>query len=370
MRRCRHAARRLRDASCYGTHVAIDSPESPRIVTAPLPPEPALTKLIPIAFVLWCLALAMPASAQQPDFETWKTELRSEALDKGISAATFDSAFDGVAPIPRIIELDRKQPERTITFDHYRDRIAVTDTRVARGRRMLAENRELLERIGGQFGVQPRFIVALWGLETNYGTITGGFPVISALATLAYDTRRPDFFRRELLLALQIIEEGHIAPAEMKGSWAGAMGQAQFMPSSFMRYAHDHDGDGHKDIWGTRADVFASAANYLSTVGWRDDLTWGRKVTLPAGFDMSMASASARGPFTKKTLPEWQALGVCRADGSELPTRAVEGAIVLPDGEGGEAYMIYANYYALLDWNRSLFFATSIGLLSDRIAGR
>jgi membrane-bound lytic murein transglycosylase B len=310
-----------------------------------------------------------PAAAQDgnADFARWRDALRVEALADGISPATFDAAFDGVAPIPRIIELDRYQPERTKTFAEYR-KGSVSDTRVARGRQMLAENRALLEKIGRQFGVQPRFIVALWGLETNFGTITGGFPVIAALATLAYDDRRPEFFRRELLLALRILEEGHIRPSEMKGSWAGAMGQAQFMPSSFMRYARDQDGDGHKDIWGTRADVFASAANYLSTVGWRDDLTWGREVRLPDGFDMALASASARGQFVKKPLGEWQALGVRRADGTELPGRDVAGAIVLPDGPGGEAYLVYENYHALLDWNRSLFFATSIGLLSDRIA--
>lgn len=328
-----------------------------------------MTRIRLTCAVLALLAATAPAAAQlsDADFTRWREALRVDALNDGISPATFDAAFAGVAPIPRIIELDRYQPERTKTFAEYRQG-AVSDTRVARGRAMLAENRALLEEIGAMYGVQPRFIVALWGLETNYGTVTGGFPVIAALTTLAYDTRRPDFFRRELLLALRIIEDGHIAPAAMKGSWAGAMGQAQFMPSSFMRYARDHDGDGHKDIWGTRADVFASAANYLHTVGWRDDLTWGRRVTLPEGFDMALASASARGPFVTKPLDDWQALGIRRPDGSDLPGRDVPGTLVLPDGPGGEAYLVYDNYHALLDWNRSLFFATAIGLLSDRIA--
>jgi membrane-bound lytic murein transglycosylase B len=327
--------------------------------------RPVIRRSILLAVLLSLMALA-PATAQD-DFEIWKSALRVEALGQGISPATFEAAFEGVAPIPRIIELDRYQPERTKTFAEY-SKGSVSDTRVARGRAMLAENRALLEQIGAQYGVQPRFIVALWGLETNYGANTGGFPVIAALATLAFDDRRPEFFRRELLLALRILEEGHIAPADMKGSWAGAMGQAQFMPSSFMKYAHDHDGDGHKDIWTSRADVFASAATYLSSVGWRDDLTWGRQVRLPDGFDMTLASASPRGPFVKKPLSEWQALGVRRADGGNLPGRDVEATIVLPDGPGSDAYMVYANYHALLDWNRSLFFATSIGLLADRIA--
>jgi len=308
-----------------------------------------------------------PLHAQaEPDakFLEWLDSVRVEARGKGISETILSRALDGIEPIARVIELDRNQPESTITFTQYIERI-VSPARIKAGRAQYDKHRELLARIGNEFGVQPRFIVALWGIETNFGQFTGGFPVVDALATLAYDGRRSDYFRGELMNALQILEEGHIAPEDMKGSWAGAMGQSQFMPSSFLRFAHDHDGDGHKDIWTNQADVFASAANYLKGVGWNDDLTWGREVRLPDGFDTAQASLDI-----VKTIPEWQALGVRRADGAELPSRTIDASIILPGGPGQPAYMVYGNYRATLRWNRSNYFATAVGLLSDRIAYR
>lgn len=312
-------------------------------------------------------AVFNPLQAQaEPDakFLAWLDGVRAEALGKGISDATLSRALDGVEPIPRVIELDRNQPESTITFTQYIKRI-VSPARVKAGRANLEKHRAILETVSGEFGVQPRFIVALWGIETNFGQFTGGFPVVDALATLAYDGRRSDYFRGELMNALQILEEGHITPEDMKGSWAGAMGQSQFMPSSFLNFAHDHDGDGAKDIWNTQADVFASAANYLKGVGWNDDLTWGREVKLPEGFDTSLATLDV-----VKSIPEWQALGVRRTDGSDLPSRRLDASIVLPGGAGQPAFMVYDNYRATLRWNRSHYFATAVGLLSDRIAYR
>lgn len=316
------------------------------------------------------LLLAGAATAQntgQSDdaqFQTWLEGLRTDALANGISQATLDRSLVDVAPIPRIIELDRHQPESTVTFETYQARI-VNATRIRIGRERLAEHRALLDEIGKKFGVQPRFIVALWGIETNFGQFTGGFPVVNALATLAYDGRRSKYFRGELLKALQILEEGHIEPAEMKGSWAGAMGQAQFMPSSFLNFAHDYNGDGAKDIWNTQEDVFASAANYLKGVGWRDDITWGRKVTLPADFDSTLVSLDV-----VKPIGDWQALGVRRLDGSDLPGRDIDASILRPGGDDGQAFIIYDNYRAILRWNRSHYFAMAVGQLSDRIAGR
>lgn len=314
------------------------------------------------------VGLALPAgaahAASDPAFQTWLDGVKRDARAQGVSDATLEAAFDGVEPIARVIELDRSQPESTMTFAQYRERI-VSDARISKGRAMLAEHRALLDEIGPKYGVQPRFIVALWGIETNFGANTGGFPVIASLATLAYDGRRSDYFRKELMNALQILEEGHIEPARMMGSWAGAMGQSQFMPSSFLNYAQDHDGNGHKDIWGTKADVFASAANYLSSVGWRDDITWGREVTLPSSFEPLLAD-----PRVVKKISDWERLGVRKADGSDLPGRDLDASIVLPDGPDGPAFMIYDNYRAILRWNRSHYFATSVGLLSDRIAGR
>jgi membrane-bound lytic murein transglycosylase B len=205
--------------------------------------------------------------------------------------------------------------------------------------------------------------VALWGIETNFGSFTGGMDVISALTTMAYEGRREEFFKKELWHALTIVQEGHIPIDQMKGSWAGAMGQAQFMPSSFMSYAVDYDGDGRKDIWGSQGDVFASAANYLKSVGWRDDVTWGRQVQLPEDFDAELASLKV-----KKPLAEWQALGVRRYDGGDLPVRDdIEASVVIPDDQQGRVFLAYNNYDALMRWNRSHYFVAAVGYLSDRI---
>ncbi len=322
------------------------------------------------ALVVTLLAGSLPGGAAMAQengtesFAQWRDGVRSEALGLGISAATFDSAFSGIEPIPRIIELDRTQPEVTITFADYLERV-VPESRVAMGRELLAAHRDLLAPIGRKYGVPPRFIVALWGIETSFGRFLGGFPVIGALATLAHDGRRSDYFRGELLHALRILEDGHIAPDAMMGSWAGAMGQSQFMPSSFVRYAVDHDGDGKRDIWGTQGDVFASAANYLAQAGWRTGETWGRQVRLPAGFDPALT-----GLEVAKPLADWQALGLRRADGGDLPQAEMSGSVVLPGGDEGPAYLVYGNYRTIMRWNRSFYFATSVGLLANRIGGR
>ncbi len=317
--------------------------------------------------ILVIAAVLLPGQAiAEPDakFLEWLDGVRTEARANGISDPILERSLAGVEPIPRIIELDRNQPESTITFTQYISRI-VNSTRVKIGRAKLDEHRDILEQVGQKFGVQPRFIVALWGIETNFGQFTGGFPVVNALATLAYDGRRSAYFRAELMKAFQILEEGHISPEDMKGSWAGAMGQSQFMPSSFLAYAHDHNGDGAKDIWNTQADVFASAANYLKGVGWDNNLTWGREIKLPAGFDVSQASLDV-----VKSIADWQQLGIRRTDGADLPTRDIQASIILPGGAGQPAFMIYGNYRATLRWNRSHYFATAVGLLSDRIAYR
>ncbi len=304
---------------------------------------------------------AAPTPAEAQSFEAWLGDLRVEAEAAGIGESTLDAALDGLSTIPRVIELDRKQPEFTQTFDEYMA-LRVTPELVEEGRRVFREQRALLTEIGGKYGVQPRFIVALWGVETRYGKYTGGFPVIAALATLAYDGRRSAYFRGELLNALEIIDQGHIEPANMIGSWAGAMGQNQFMPSSFLRFAVDFDGDKRRDIWTTLADVFASTAKYLSRSGWRGDQTWGREVRLPDGFDPALA-----GLGVVKRLSGWQRIGVRRADGGDLPGRDLRASIVLPGGEDGPAYVVYSNYRAILKWNRSDYFAVSVGYLADLI---
>ncbi len=319
-----------------------------------------------VALVL--LLAAIVASAQNGNVHihthfpaTWLEALRADALKRGIGAATLDDALRDIKPIARVIELDRRQPEGRMTFAEYL-KLVVPQSRVQRGRNLLAQHKALLDEVSAKYGVPASVIVALWGVESDYGRRTGGFPVIGALATLAYDGRRGTYFRRELLNALQILSEGHIAPAQMTGSWAGAMGQSQFMPSSFLSRAVDHDGDGRRDIWTTHADVFASAANYLKRAGWRQGQLWGRRVSLPPNFDTSLIDLKV-----VKSLAAWQSLGVRNAKGQALPKVSVSASIVAPDGPEGPTFLAYHNFRVFLKWNRSTYCATAVGLLSDRI---
>jgi len=309
------------------------------------------------------VAIAIPAKARTPDFAAWLTALKLEARSAGISQATLDSALANIEPIERVTELDRKQPEFTQTFWGYFDK-RVTPKRIERARRLLATHGDLLARVEARYGVQPRFLVSFWALESNFGDYTGGFSVIRALVTLAFDERRAKFFRTQLLEALRIIDKGHISAEAMQGSWAGAMGQVQFIPSTFMRHAVDFDGDGRRDLWNSLPDVFASAANYLSAIGWRGDETWGREVRLPQGFDFDLADLNVRKP-----LGAWQALGVRRADRTDLPRADMEASIILPAGYKGPAFMVYRNFRSIMRWNRSIFYAIAVGQLADRIGG-
>lgn len=322
-----------------------------------------------VTVLIVALLLTLPgrgkAEVQGQDFGSWLEDFRAEALAAGISPQTVEAALTGVEPIPRVIELDRAQPEFTLTLDQYLAKI-VSEDRVTRAKERYAENRELLARVGRAYGVEPRFLVALWGIESNFGSLTGGFSVIDAVATLAHDGRRSTYFRGELLQALRILDEGHITPDAMTGSWAGAMGQVQFMPSSFRRFAVDFDGDGRKDIWNDTADALASAANYLASSGWNEGIIWGRPVRLPESFQSSLI-----GLETRKHLSEWQALGVRRINGRDLPKAPdLLASIVQPDGPGGRAYAVYENYEVILKWNRSHLFGIAVGTLADRIVGR
>lgn len=297
----------------------------------------------------------------KPEFTAWLADLRKQARGQGIREETLVAALDNVQPIPRVLELDKAQPEFKLTFKKYMERV-VPLSRVEKGRKMMKTHADLLREISGKYGVPARFVVALWGIETDFGRVTGGFSVIPALATLAYDGRRSAFFRGELLNALQILDQGHIAPAAMIGSWAGAMGQVQFMPSSFLKYAVDEDGDGRRDIWGTTPDALASAANYLSKLGWRDDYGWGRQVRTPAGFDPALL-----GLETRKSLEEWDNLGVTTEDGQPLPKRNLNASIISPESGSDDRFLIYDNYRIIMKWNRSHFFALAVGHLADRI---
>lgn len=325
-----------------------------------------MKKRLPLRQLLCALAcipgLAAPAD-EAPDFSAWLAQFEQDALAQGISRATLDAALANVQLLPEVIELDQRQPEFIQTFRSYLDK-RLSPWRIDRGQALLLEHRTLLDEVQARHGVPANVLVAFWGLETNYGGYLGDFPIPAALATLAFDPRRGAFFRRELLQSLRIIEAGHVAAADMKGSWAGAMGQVQFMPSTYLRYAVDGDGDGHKNLWTSLPDALHSAAYFLRELGWQPGELWGREVRLPADFDWESAH-----PKVKKPVNAWARLGVSQADGAPLPKSDLAGAIVLPQGHAGPAFLVYRNFDVIMGWNRSLSYALAVGLLSDRLLG-
>lgn len=320
-----------------------------------------MNKYLYIAVFTIMLAPGTAFSAES--FSVWLTNMQREAIQKGVSSYTAQKALGGIKPIPRIIELDRKQPEGTMTFAKYKERV-INQQRINTGRHMFKKHRAELEKAANKYGVPANVIVALWGIETSFGDNTGGFDVIPALATLAYDGRRADFFKTELIAALKILDARHIELENMKGSWAGAMGQNQFMPSSFHAYAVDANGDGKRDIWTSLPDVFASTANYLKQSGWNREQRWGREVVLPKGFDKDLL-----GMDIKKPLKMWTNLGVRLPNGQPITiVKGMQASVVAPDGVEGPAFLVYDNYRVIMKWNKSTYFATSVGLLSDLIA--
>nr|WP_267135566.1 lytic murein transglycosylase [Pseudoalteromonas sp. L21] len=331
-----------------------------------------------LAVVLLSASLSTSVLAEektQADFDVYVAALKNEAIEKGYDQALIEQAFATAKFKKKVISADKNQPEVKETLETYLPK-RVPQWKIDRARKLYKENQEVLEKVAKEYGVQARFIVALWGLESNFGKIQGGHSVIASLVTLAFDGRRETMYKNQLWAALDILKEGHITLDKFKGSWAGAMGQTQFMPTSFNAYAVDYNGDGRKDIWTTEEDAFASIANYLKQAGWNDDLTWGRQVKLPEGFDN--ANILKRGTKTRsqwleywkdseRSLADWQAIGVRKMDGSDLPNVDVTAAMVMPDDVNGRMYLAYDNYKALMHWNRSYYFATSVGYLSDRI---
>ena len=331
-----------------------------------------------LAVILLSASLSTSVLAEQKtqaDFDIYVAALKKEALEKGYDEALVDQALATAKFKKKVISADKNQPEVKETLETYLPK-RVPQWKIDRARKLYKENQDVLEKVAKEYGVQARFIVALWGLESNFGKIQGGHSVIASLVTLAFDGRRETMYKNQLWAALDILKEGHITLDKFKGSWAGAMGQTQFMPTSFNAYAVDYNGDGRKDIWTTEEDAFASIANYLKQAGWNDDLTWGRQVKLPEGFDN--ANILKRGTKTRsqwleywkdseRSLADWQAIGVRKMDGSDLPNVDVTAAMVMPDDVNGRMYLAYDNYKALMHWNRSYYFATSVGYLSDRI---
>src|SRR3984957_3401394 len=276
------------------------------------------------------------AIAAEADFAGFIAAVRRDALGQGIRADAVDYALRRAEYLPHVIELDHKQPEHTMTLGEFLAKV-VTPQKIDDGRAELAENWPLLLRVHQRFNVQPRFIVALWAVESDFGKVMGNYSVISSLATLAYDGRRASYFRPELIAALRIIDQGNIRSEAMLGSWAGAMGQCQFMPSTFLDYAVDFDGDGRRDIWGDRADVLGSIANYIAQLGWRGDQSWGRAVVVPADFDTRFAGLQVR-----RSTEDWSRMGVRPTDTGPLP--GLEASLVIPDGGAGPTLLVYDNF--------------------------
>ena len=302
--------------------------------------------------------------ANTEEFSIWLDNFKIRAEKSGISRKTIEESLSKAEILPRVIELDKKQPEFTLTLSQYLKNV-VSNKRKKKGISKIRENWTLLKDISKEYNVQPRFIVALWGIETDFGRISGGFPVIDSLVTLAYDGRRGTYFSKELINALKIIDEGHISYDEMVGSWAGAMGQTQFMPSSFLSYAQDYNNDGRKDIWKSKEDALASAANYLSKLKWDDNETWGREVKINDDFNLTDERLTLK---NKKKISEWQLLGVRRIDGTDLPKNNVDGYLIKINDNNKERYfLVYKNFKKILKWNTSNYFAIAVGILSDSI---
>jgi membrane-bound lytic murein transglycosylase B len=324
-----------------------------------------INKVLFIATVVLCLPWRAVADQPEPaqDFASFIAGVKSEAEGKGFNSQTL-AVLDTLSPIDKVVELDRRQPEFTITFQAYLKSIMKPE-RVAKGRKLIRQNKELLDEIGKKYHVQPRFVVALWGIESGFGQSMGNYSILSSLATLAWEGRRAAFFRGELFNALTILDKGDVPAAQMRGSWAGAMGQCQFMPSTYLKYAQDWDGDGRRDIWQNRGDVLASTANYLSQIGWHDDRGWGRPVRLPKNFDRHLI-----GLDTKKTMKQWSSLGILAADGKKLPARSWDMSVVMATPDDGPAFLVTDNYRAIMTWNRSTLFALSVGHLADALGRR
>lgn len=321
-----------------------------------------------LTIALACLLLNVAAfgdevSEQQEQFDRYKLLLRNEAIEKGFGKQFVENVFATIYYRATVVKADKNQPETKITLDKYLQ-TRVPNWKVEQAVKLSREHSDLLARIAKEYGVQPRFIVALWGNESNFGRLQGSYPVLSALASLAFEGRREALFKKQFMAALTILQEGHIPLKDFNGSWAGAMGQSQFMPSSFLQYAVDYDGDGKKDIWGTTADVFASIANFLSSEGWDDSLTWGRQVSIPEQFDTHFSGLD-RQYF--KPLAFWQSMGVRRYNGDDLPIAELQASLIMPDGPKGRIYLVYQNFHTLMKWNRSSYFGISVSYLSERI---
>ena len=343
-----------------------------------------LTHLKNLVVLLGMLSLPLILAAQDAEiadneeaFQSWLAEFRDDALARGISASTLDIVLPAIRQQRQAVQADRNQAEFVNTYDRYLQRVNLS--RINAGKSLMVEYGDMIRDVSADYGVQHRFVVAILGLESNYGSFPITEPLFSVIATLAFDGRRGEMFRNELYAALEIVDRGFATPDMMKSSWAGALGIVQFTPSSFLRRAVDHDGDGRIDLWTMSPDVIASVANYLSATGWRDDQTWGREVSLPPGGEQSLPAPQSAGmtPDAQcrsfesmgawRPLGDWQQLGVRRDDGSDLPARNLSAALLIGDEGDDKGYLVYRNFCSIMRYNPAFRYALSVSLLADAI---
>lgn len=320
-------------------------------------------KLIPLAATLIFSSSSVLASVTSPDWATCVANLQQTAKTQGLSQSTIDNTLANVKFVPRVIELDNQQPEFSSSFENYFTK-RVTDWRVQQGRKLYKEHKDLLQRLAKEYGVPPQYLLAFWGLETNFGSYKGKMSVLNSLATLACDPRRSKYFTTELMQALKLKEQYGFDEKQMVGSWAGAMGHTQFMPSAYAKYAVDGDGDGKADLWNSTKDALSSAAHFLQNLGWKRDERWGREVSLPSDFSYAYLGRAEAQPLTK-----WAELGLTQTNGNPLSTPDMQAALYLPSGHTGPAFLGYDNFDVIMKWNRSTFYAIAVGHLADRING-
>ncbi|WP_226506310.1 MULTISPECIES: lytic murein transglycosylase [Pseudomonas] len=332
-------------------------------VTQPLPGSQQTKTVAPITTLAPMSAdgIAVPSET----FAEWQSGFRAQALQAGIRPDIFDRAFANVTLDPSVVTADRSQPEFSRPIWEYLDG-AISPTRVRRGQGLLSQYSDVLTRIEQRYGVDRQALVAVWGMESSFGQIQGDKSVIRSLATLAYEGRRPGFAQDQLIAALQILQNGDITPELMLGSWAGAMGQTQFIPTTYNSHAVDFDGDGRRDIWNDAADALASTANYLQSSGWQKGQPWGFEVQLPQGFDYLLADGAQR-----KSVAQWLAMGVNLPAGSAIPPGSdqLQAALLLPAGYRGPAFLVLDNFRAILKYNNSSAYALGVSLLSQRFGG-
>jgi membrane-bound lytic murein transglycosylase B len=322
-----------------------------------------MTPLLKSTLLAATTALAAGSALAQSDFQACLQNIRADATSQGVSASVIDKAFQGLTPDQKVVDLDSRQPEFTLTYGKYVG-ASVTPDRVAKGQQKMAQYKDLLDALEREYGVPAQYLISFWGMETNYGTYMGDFQALRSVATLACMTKRVAFFSNETIAALKILANNHMTSQQMKGSWAGAMGNMQFMPSTFVKWAIDRDGNGKIDIWNSMPDAFASAANFLRGIGFKPGLPASDEVTLPANFPLEQADTTV-----EKPVRAWATMGVKRAGGAPLPASDEPASIVLPAGWRGPAFILYPNFKAVMNWNRSTLYALAVSILAQQIAG-